>query len=338
MAMTKARLGYLVAVVVFTAIVAVVILTKEQNPQLYTYSRILMGTVVEITLKEDNPRAAEAAFEEIARLEGLLSSYRKDSELSRINRAAPQPVKVSPEVFNVVVIALKLCALTGGAFDPTVGPLVELWGFKGGSGVVPTKEQIEERLGLVGCGAVVAERDSQTIALKRRGMELDTGGVAKGYIVDRAVDVLKEHGIGWAIVNAGGDVTLYSKDPSERFRVGIRHPEDPDGLLGTLSIGSGSVATSGDYERYFVKDGVRYHHILDPRTGMPARGIRSVTVVATEAYLSDGLATALFVMGKEAAVELVERLDGVDAVIVDEEGGLYVSGGLKDAFTKADGG
>ncbi len=329
--MKRSRLIYALLVLSVFGLLAIGIFRAQHGGELYTYSRILMGTVVEITLREDAPEAASAAFDEIARLEAIFTTYRKDSELSRINAAAPEPVRVSPEVAEAVELAFRVCELTDGAFDPTVGPLVRLWNFSEG-GRVPRKEELEQALAFVGCHNIRLDKDAMTVALSRKGVSLDLGGIAKGYIVDKALEVLKERGIEWAIINAGGDVTFYSVDPSERFRVGIRHPDRADGLLGTILVGSGSVATSGDYERYFIKDGVRYHHILDPRTGMPARGLRSVTVVSKEAYLADALATAIFVMGKDKGLELAEKMEGLDALVVDEAGGVYTTSGLEGVF------
>ncbi len=329
--MKRSHLIYALLLLGVLGLVALAIFRGTHRPELYTYSRILMGTVVEITLKEDRPGPADAAFTEMARLEALFTTYRDDSELSRINAMAPEQVRVSPEVAELTGLALKICRLTEGAFDPTVGPLLKLWDFVG-TGNVPTKEELEGVRRLVGCRYVELERDAMTVRLARKGVRLDLGGIAKGYIVGKAMEVLKKRGIGWAIMNAGGDVTFYSSDPSERFRVGIRHPDRAEGLVGTLVVGSGSVATSGDYERYFIKDGVRYHHILDPRTGMPAGGLRSVTVFSRKAYLSDALATALFVMGREKGLELVEAMEGVEAVMVDEDGSIHTTSGLEGAF------
>ncbi len=329
--MRRSHLIYALLILGVLGLVALAIFRGTHRPELYTYSRILMGTVVEITLKEDRHGTADAAFTEMARLEALFTTYRDDSELSRINAMAPEPVRVSPEVVELAGLALRMCRLTEGAFDPTVGPLLMLWNF-GGTGHVPTREELESAMRLVGCRYVEIERDALTVRLARKGVRLDLGGIAKGYIVGKAMEVLKKYGTGWAIINAGGDVTFYSAEPSERFRVGIRHPDREDELVGTLVVESGSVATSGDYERYFTEDGVRYHHILDPRRGMPASGVRSVTVVSHEAYLADALATALFVMGREEGLELVEAMEGVEAVMVDEDGRIYTTSGLEGAF------
>ncbi len=332
MPMNRARHVYLPVVMAVSGLLLFGVFRGLHHQESFTYSRVLMGTVVEITLREDSPELADTAFREMERLTALFSTYREDSELSRINSTAGRPVKVSPEVAELVGLALKVCRLTDGAFDPTVGSVVRFWNF-GPGGRIPPEDELKKALSSVGCQNIVLDRDSGRVTLSRKGVSLDPGGIAKGYIVDRALEVLKKRGVRWVIINAGGDVAFYSASPSERFRIGIRHPDIEGRLLGILVVKSGAVATSGDYERYFIRDGVRYHHIIDPRTGLPARGLRSVTIVSGKAYLADALATAVFVMGKERGLKLVEDLDGVEAVVVDEDMRIYTSSGLKDAFT-----
>lgn len=302
----------------------------------------LMGTVVEISVVSGDPRhgslALQAAFEEMARLEAMMSAFRDDSELSRLNReASSRPVRVSPELFEVIKMALALSRTTRGAFDITVGPLMKLWPFYAPEKRVPSAEEIREVLRRVGYGLVNLSPQERTVSFAVSGMALDLGGIAKGYAIDRAVAVLKERGIEAALVNAGGDVFAYGKKPGNQpWRVGLRHPRNPQELLAALPLTDKAVVTSGDYERYFLVDGKRYSHIVDPRSGVTAQRTASVTVVASSAAYADGLATGMLVLGPEEGLALAESLPGVHAAIVTEGEGeelaLRVSKGFREAY------
>lgn len=335
----KRPFAYLLVVSSVLALLAVVLLSLKKPQKTVLYGRILMGTAVEITLKQDNPRAVEAAFKEIERLEKVFSSYIPDSEISRISKGAgKEGIKVSAEVVEVVLAGLKVSRLSKGAFDPTVGVLFGkegVWDFSGEKNNVPKRKEILRLLRLVDYRDVIVNKDTSIVGLKKRGMRLDLGGVAKGYIVGRAMEVLKKHGIEWAIIRAGGDMMVYSsKGNAPPFTIGIQHPRKEGELLGKIRVANRAVATSGDYERSFIKDGIRYHHIIDPKTGYPADKCRSVTVVSEDPTLADALSTAAFVMGPEKGMELIERLAGVEGIIVDREGGVGVSSGLKAHFER----
>jgi thiamine biosynthesis lipoprotein len=303
-----------------------------------TYGRLLMGTLVEVTLTEgEDPGAAEKAFSEIERL--------PTSDVSKVTASAGSaPVSVSEEVIEVLGVALEISRLTRGAFDPTFGALTDVWDFSGDGDYVPSSEEVEGRLELVDYRKIIIDRPNSKAGLVLEGMRLNLGGVAKGYIVGKGVEALKKEGVGWGIIKAGGDMVVFranSTDPPGEpfapFTVGIQDPRRSGALLGKLAVAAGAVATSGDYERFFIKDGVRYHHILDPSTGYPARRTRSVTVIARDPTGADALSTGLFVMGAAEGMELVEATDGVEAVIVDSKGEVHVSsglkGGLKGSFT-----
>ncbi len=305
---------------------------NRKNP--VSYDRVLMGTVVEITLKKDDPEAAEAAFKEIERLEKSLSHYKGDSDVSKINQNAGKgPVKVSSEVIDVVEAAVKIAKLSNGAFDPTVGSF-RVWDFSKESGRVPSKKEIQEKLPLVDYKAITLDKEKHLVGLKKKGMALDLGGVAKGYIVGKAMEALKTRGPSFAIIRAGGDMMVYDKNDSvEPFTIGIQHPRIKDRLIAKLKIRNGAISTSGDYERFFIKNGVRYHHIIDPKTGFPADKTQSVTIVSQDPTLADALSTAIFVMGPEKGMELVKKLDGVEAVIIDAKAHVSISKGLEGNFT-----
>jgi thiamine biosynthesis lipoprotein len=339
----KRLLGEILALVAVVALIlAFSARWKRDAPPSRDEHRIMMGTIVSITVfapdQDPAARAIEAAFGEVARVEALTTRYGPGSEVSRLNAAADgaTAVPVSVELLGIVRRALDVSRLSGGAFDVTVGPIVDLWAF-GDEGALPPREAIDAALPLVDYRKVLVDTAAGTIVMPA-GAAIDLDGIAKGYAVDRAVAVLAEHGIASAIVDAGGDVGLLGRPPSgDAWRVGVKHPRS-DGLLG-VSLDGGGVATSGDYQRYTVIGGERYHHLLDPATGYPARGVVSVTVAAETAMEADALATAIFVMGAERGVLLAEELPGVEALIVTGDGGIgeiLASSGFRGRFHGAE--
>jgi len=297
----------------------------------YKKSTVVMDTVATITVEADSSEKAEsaidAAFNEIRRLEVLLSFWTDNSEIAAIyNNGGVKPVKVSPETLEVVKRALYISEKTGGAFDPTIGPVMRLWDFK--KKIMPTKAQIKAKVGLVDYRKVGVNYMKSTVFLKTKGMSFDTGGIAKGFAADKAAEVLKREGIESGIVAIAGDIRCFGP---KTWNIGIKNPRTTNNknyLLAAVKLQNKAISTSGDYERYFIKDGVWYHHLLDPRTGMPARGIRSISVIADEAVLTDGFATGIFVMGPEKGAKLLEEL-GLDAVIVLDDGKVLVTKGLR---------
>ncbi len=340
-------LAYVIVLAIVSLIVATSILNSEEEERASViYARELMGTIVELTLIDgERPRfepAAEAAFAEINRLVPILSNYDPYSDASLINRSEPgDPVTVAQEAVDVVAIALEIAELSGGAFDPTVGALASLWGYSGESGRVPAKEEVAALLPLVDYKSVEADLRHSTVTIKKPGVKLNLGGVAKGYIVGRAIDALKRAGVSRGIVRAGGDMTVFDArwgrggrgGRGEPFNIGIRHPRETEKLLGEVYVRTGAVATSGDYERFFEAGGKRYHHILDPRTGFPAEGVMSATVVSENPTRADALSTAVFVMGIDAGMKLIESLEGVEGVIVSTDGKIKTSSGFEGHIT-----
>jgi thiamine biosynthesis lipoprotein len=243
--------------------------------------------------------------------------------VSLINgRAGLEDVRVSGELLSLLVQAVEVSRETGGAFDVTVGPLVALWQFDVG-GKVPAPEDLELALGLVDYRGLDLDVKESTVGLAAGGMKIDLGGIGKGFAVDRAANLLLEEGVENAIIDAGGDLRLLGSRPGKDFwRIGIRHPRDPARLLVSLDLADRAVVTSGDYERFFMAGGKRYHHLLDPATGLPAEGCQSVTVVAGDTASADAYATAAFVLGPRRGLELLRRLPGVEGIIVDREGGV----------------
>lgn len=294
-------------------------------------SRAKMGSPFHITaVAEDagQARAAiEAAFAEIDRIEERISSWRESSETSALNRRSGQgPQAVSDELFGLIDRSLKVSKLTGGAFDISFAGAGELWDFKADPAVLPAAEDLRSRLDVVGYQGVLLDRAARTVELTKPGMKVGFGGIGKGYAANRAVQVLKEHGARSGLVNAGGDLVAFGRqEDGEPWSIGLADPLHPGTLFARLDLTDRAVVTSGDYERFIEIDGVRYAHILDPRSGYPVRGIRSVTVVCPDGELADALATSVFVLGVDEGLRLVERLRGVEALVVDDEGRLHPS-------------
>ncbi|MDZ7366309.1 MAG: FAD:protein FMN transferase [candidate division KSB1 bacterium] len=304
-------------------------------------SRILMDTMVSIHVYAAKPadepairRAMAAAFAEMSRLDSLLSAYRRDSEVAAINQnAAAVSVTVSSDMDCVLRIAQWAAQISNGAFDVTIAPLLRLWGFGTDSLGLPAPEKIAARLPLVNSKNLVVSNEEnspkRSVHFRRPDMAIDLGGVAKGYVVDRGLAKLMQAGLRDAMITAGGDLrTVASPLTAGRRYIWIQHPRATDldstqnqtgAFWGRFKLDAGAVSTSGDYERFFFKDGKRYHHLIDPHTGYPARRAVSATVIARQAVVADALSTTLFVLGPERGIALADSLAEVDAVIIYEE-------------------
>ncbi len=287
----------------------------------------MMGTILSLELEvPDGERAAEVfgkCWGEAERLERIFSRYDPDSELSRVNReAGSAPVAVSGEMLEVLSRALEISRLTGGAFDVSVGPLLEAWGFfPRREGRTPSREEIESALSRTGWEKIELDRESRTIRFRVPGLEIDLGGLAKGYVVDRLAALLAGEGIPGALVNAGGDIYALGRHPEGRgWRIGVEHPRREGEVLAVLELRDRAVATSGDYRNYFIQGRRRYSHIIDPRTGEPAAtGVVESTVLAPDCLTADGLATALFVLGPERGLEVLKAVEGGEGLIIVED-------------------
>jgi FAD:protein FMN transferase len=293
-----------------------------------------MGTLVTITSVARSEAVAQAAatagFAEIRRLEDILSTWIPTSELSRVNVSAGlTPVHVSPETLTVVRRAMQVAELTSGGFNIAIGPAVDAWNVIEGQRI-PTESELEALRPLVNLQAVHIDVRAQTIFLEKAGMRIDVGGIGKGYAADQAVDALRRAGAIAGVVALSGDIKTFGRLPDGKlFPIGVQHPREAGAVLAWIDLQDEAISTAGDYERFFERDGVRYHHILDPRTLQPAHGCQSVTVIAREGVWADGLDTGIFVMGPELGMRLVETLPDVEAIIVDADGRLLVSSGLK---------
>ncbi len=282
-------------------------------------------------------RAFSRGFDEMDRLEALMSSWRPDSEISRVNDAAGNSaVSVSEDTYAVVTKGLWVSALAAGAFDITVGVFRGVWKFDEDSdGSLPDPKVVARRRRLVGWRHVVADPRSRTVMLGRKGQRLNVEGIAKGYAIDTAVRAIRAEGLRDFIAHAGGDLFASGRHGDRPWKVGIQDPRGPRGrIIFELPIEDQAFNTSGDYERFILKDGVRHHHILDARTGMPARKSRSVTILAEDAFTADLLDTAVFVLGPTEGMKMIRDLPGVEAVIVGADNRVHVTSGLRGRLVK----
>ena len=311
----------------------------QSDPVVVKRAQMQMGTLVSITVVARNEAVAHAAatavFAEIRRLEELLSTWISSSELSRVNASAGiKPIHVSTDTLAVVHRAMQAAEMTDGGFNIAIGPAVEAWSVIDGQRI-PAESELDALRPLVDLQAVHVDVREQTIYLDKAGMRIDVGGIGKGYAADQAVEALRRAGAIAGVVALSGDIKTFGRMPGgKKFPVGIQHPRKDGSVLAWIDLEDEAISTAGDYERFFERDGVRYHHILDPRTLQPARSCQSVTVVAREGIWADGLDTGIFVMGVELGMQLVEALPDVEAIIVDAEGHVHVSSGLRDRIRK----
>lgn len=283
--------------------------------------------------------ALQAAEMEISRLEGLLSRFVQGSEIYRLNRSAGISCEeVSSETFQVLSMAKSFYANSGGCFDVTIGPLVDVWKIGKVASRPPKTDVIRKALSLVDDGGLVLDSEKRTAGLKKGKQSIDLGGIGKGFAADLVLEKYKQFGISSAFANLGGNVAvLGSKPDGLPWLVGLRHPRKLNALLGVIPVSDKSVVTSGDYQRYFIDAAKRYHHILDPSTGYPAEsGVISVTVVAENSLTADALSTALFVAGIKNAQKILKRFPGIEVVMVDTGLVVHITEGLKNSFQPAD--
>ncbi len=300
------------------------------------FSDRVMGTVVDVTLWTDDKagarKAADAVFAEFTRVDALMSSWLPDSAVARINKAAgSRSIVVGDELMTLIGAALVAGKESEGAFDITVGAFRGLWKFdQDVDGSIPSKNDVAQRAKLVNYQEVEVSPKARSVKLARKGMRITLGGIAKGHAVDRSVAILRAQGFEDFILQAGGDLFVSGDRGTRKWRVGIRDPRgDRDESFAVAEISNRTFSTSGDYERFVIKDGVRYHHLLDPATGRPATRSRSVTVLAPDALTADIWSTALFVLGHDKGIKIVEARKEIDAVFVDSDNHVHISSGLQ---------
>lgn len=302
---------------------------------------VMMDTFIQISIYDQNRPAEELnqildlAFKRMAEIDRIANDYDDSSFVSLINREAGyQPIRLDDVSYNLIMASQSISKLSDGAFDITIGSVKQLWNFTQENPRIPGDSILQRQLQWVGTDHIKIQ--DKKIQFDSPAVRIDFGAIAKGYAVDQAIEVLKKHGITDAMVNAGGNLRTICSDLTKgKRRVWIKHPRKPDTLYGYFKMDEGSVATSGDYERFFMEGSVRYHHILDPKTGHPARDCVSVTILALTATEADGLGTAVFVLGPEKGLDLINQLPNVEGVIIFERDGKLkwkVSSGLRKKF------
>ncbi|MFH1015361.1 MAG: FAD:protein FMN transferase [Nitrospirota bacterium] len=318
-----------------------------------------MDTIITITAVSDSSDRAEMAidkaFSEIEKIDKLVNFFSDKSEVSEINKNAGQkPVTVSHEIFDVLERAIYASEKTDGAFDVTIGPEISLWDFH--NKIKPEDKAIKKRLPLVNYTALILNKEIPSVYLKKKGMLIDLGGIAKGYAGDKAVEVMKKNGIKSGLVSIAGDIKTFGIKPDGKpWKIGIRNPRaippNPplvkgvypplaapkatrgeggfsDEIMATIEMTDMAISTSGDYERYFIVDEKRYHHILNPKTGYPAEECRSVSIIAKDGSVTDPFSTGIFILGAEKGIKLLEEM-GIDGIIMDKNGKIHTTPNLR---------
>jgi len=302
------------------------------NPLLFEYKHAqrLMGNTFEITVVADNETWARekigVAVAEIKRIERLLTTFDDNSETNLINRyAGMQPVKVSTEVFDLIERSLRISAITDGAFDITYGSIDKrLWNFDRNMTRLPDKETAKEMVRLINYRNVLLDKASGTVMLKEEGMRIGFGGIGKGYAADMAKALLIKEGVRSGIVNASGDLITWGRQADQQpWTIGIAHPDDARRAFSWLNISDLAIATSGNYEKYVMIDGRKYSHTINPKTGLPVTGIKSVTIISPYAEIADAMATPVMVMGVQAGLHLIDQINYLGCIIVDEHNTIY---------------
>jgi len=326
------------------ALISVLILSGCQKPfssasaKPLSKTNFLLGTIVEISVYDKKDEALlDKAFERIQEIEDKMTiNNAENSEIISLNQASGKnEVKLSPDTFYVVERGKEYSHRSGGLFDITIGPVVKLWNIGTDYAAVPEKNKLEEAVGLVDYSKLRLNPENHTAFLEEPGMQVDLGAIAKGYAADEAARILKENGVGHAIINLGGNVITVGGNPNGNpWRIGIQTPSNPRGdFLGVVQIQDQTVVTSGTYERYFEEDGKIYHHILNPFTGYPVENnLSSVSIIADKSIDGDGLSTTVLLMGLEEGMKLVESLENAEAVFITNDNAVYVSSGLKNNF------
>ncbi|MDX1404528.1 MAG: FAD:protein FMN transferase [Woeseiaceae bacterium] len=291
-----------------------------------------MGTEVTVFLWHDDDEIGQAAvnavFHEIARLDQLMSTYIAESKISEINRLAAQSaVPADAELLTLITRSLDISVLTRGAFDITYESIGQHYDFR--EGRRPSADTISAELPRINYQLVEVNRVEGTVHFLAEGVRINLGGIAKGYAVERGVEILRGHGISHARITAGGDTRLLGDRNGEPWMVGVQDPRDSDKVAVTIPLENEAISTSGDYERFFVEGGERYHHIIVPSTGKPAGEVRSVTIIGPDAVLTDALSTSVFVMGVDQGLRLIATLPDYEGIVIDREGSMFYSDGLR---------
>lgn len=298
-------------------------------------SMTLMGNHFEITVAEENETRAgefiQEAVNEIKRIEKLLTTFSNTSETYQINEAAGiQPVKVSDETFFLIKRSKRISEITQGAFDITYGSIDKrLWNFDTHMDALPDERTARRMVRLINYQNILLDEKEKTVLLKEKGMRIGFGGIGKGYAAEKAKQLLKSLGVKSGIVNASGDLTAWGVQPNgEPWTIGIVNPNFRDKIFSYMNITDLAVATSGNYEKYILIDGIKYSHTINPRTGLPIRGIKSVTIITPNAEIADAMATPVSVMGIKAGLNMINQMNDIEAIVIDDNDIIYTSNNL----------
>lgn len=294
--------------------------------------RDMMGTQISLEIDSSDPQLAQSCadrvFNEFERIEQMMSTYLAHSELSHINEiAAKQSVQVSPELFELLLKSIRFSELSGGAFDISYASIGYRYDYR--NQIQPDDTTIQQALPSINYRNIILKDNS--IHFTHAGMRIDLGGIAKGYAVDRAIDILQKNGISSAIVTAGGDSRIIGDKNGRPWIIGIQHPRKRDAYALRIPLFDSAISTSGDYERYFLTNDERIHHIINPKTGKSAKGSWSASVIGPDATTTDALSTTLFILGAEKGIQLIDTMPDLDAIIIDAKGKVHYSSGLAAA-------
>ncbi|MEN9489443.1 MAG: hypothetical protein RL494_1708 [Bacteroidota bacterium] len=316
------------------AFLLLIISISSYGQIVYKKKLALIGSPFEITvIAKDTIQGNEyvnLAVGEVKRIENLISDWIPTTQISQVNQnSGIKPIKVDDEVFNLVERALKISKITHGAFDISYASMDKIWKFDGSMKEMPTPEAIKKSVERIGYQKIVLDKQKSTIFLKDVGMKLGLGGIGQGYIADKIKELLQSKGCTSGIVNVSGDINTWGKQPNGKpWTVAIVNPMNKNKVFATFPLEDSAVETSGNYEKYVTFNGIRYSHIIDPRTGYPATGIVSVSIFAKQTEIADALATGVFVMGVEVGLDLVNQIKGIECVIVDDKGKIHTSKGI----------
>ncbi|MDB5022723.1 MAG: FAD:protein transferase [Mucilaginibacter sp.] len=292
----------------------------------------LMGNQFELSVVAGSEKWAsekiEAGIDEIKRIEKLLTTFSEDSETNQVNQnAGIKPVVVSGETFNLIKRSIRISEVTQGAFDITYGSIDKrLWNFDQNMTSLPDQDTAKKMIRLINFRNIMLDEEKCTVFLREEGMRIGFGGIGKGYAAERAKQVMKDQGVNSGVVNASGDISAWGIQPNgKKWTVGIANPDFSDDIFSHMTITDMAVATSGNYEKFIVVNGRKYSHTINPRTGLPVRGIKSVTIITTNAEVADAMATPVMIMGIHAGLDLINQMKDIEAVIIDDDNNLYTS-------------
>jgi len=339
--------GFLVVPACYTAfscllkpvvILLMLLLPVAATADWYKQEQSIMGTRIAVEFWDEDKhhakQCAEQVFSEMRRIDALMSPYKPDSELSRLNQqAADEAIQISEEMFNLLKKSLRMSQMSNGAFDITFSSVGHLYDYR--EGIKPSEQEIQQSLERINFRHVVLDEKNHSVRFARPGVRIDLGGIAKGYAVDNGIAILDKCGIKGGLVSAGGDSRILGDRGNRPWMMGIRHPRKKDAVVVVLPLSNTALSTSGDYERFFIEDGKRYHHIISPKTGKSVATTWSATVIGPDTTTTDALSTSLFVLGPAKGLQLVESLEGIDAVIIDAQGRMHYSSGLMPPKTEA---